>query len=156
MVVSATGNAPSRSEPMPSPSAGSRSWSFAPAGQAGAVVGLDHHDVGGDAVFVEGGDALGLVEGGYELAAFDLGGGDRDEQQVRLDNSLVEDAGAAAAGVDRADLGGLGSDGLGDVVERVPLDDQVGRDLEAGGLGDLEPVVGGLAGRVGVQQQCGQ
>jgi hypothetical protein len=40
--------------------------------------------VGGDAVFVEGGGALGLVEGGYELAAFDLGGGDRDEQQVRL------------------------------------------------------------------------
>lgn len=55
---------------------------------------------------------------------------------------------------DRAELGALGVDVFGDVVERVPLDGQVGGDLEAGGLGDLEPVVGGLAGGVGVQQQC--
>lgn len=128
------------------------------AGQAGAVVGLDHDDEGGDAVFVACGGAVGLVEGGHELAALDLGGGDRGEQQVRLGDSLVEDAGAAAAGVDhdRAELGALDPDVLGDVVERVPLDHQVLGDLEAGGLGDLEPVVGGLARRVGVQQQRGQ
>ncbi|MER5348390.1 hypothetical protein ABT030_50865 [Streptomyces mirabilis] len=66
----------------------------------------------------------------------------------------MEDAGAAAAGVDheRAELGALGPDVLDDVVERVPLDHQVLGDLEASGLGDLEPVVSGLAGGVGVQQ----
>jgi hypothetical protein len=91
----------------------------------------------------------------HELAALDFGGGDRHDEPVRFGDSLVEDGGAAAAGVDhdRAELGALGADVLGDVVERVPLDHQVGRDLEAGGLGDLEPVPGGLAGRVGVQQQ---
>ncbi|WP_200811906.1 hypothetical protein [Streptomyces sp. 3213.3] len=35
---------------------------------------------------------------------------------------------------------------------RVPLDHQVGEDVEALGLGDLEPVAGGPAGGVGVQQ----
>ncbi|MFI6937609.1 hypothetical protein [Streptomyces sp. NPDC050287] len=39
---------------------------------------------------------------------------------------------------------------------RVPLDHQVGGDLESLCLGDLEPVVGGLAGGVGVEQQCWQ
>ncbi|HLL36013.1 MAG TPA: hypothetical protein VK545_19515 [Streptomyces sp.] len=88
----------------------------------------------------------------------DLGGGDRHDQPVRLGDSLVEDPGAAAAGVhhDRAELGALGLDVLGDVIERVPLDHQVLRDLEAVGLGDLEPVVGGLAAGVGVQEQCAQ
>ncbi|MFC8511710.1 hypothetical protein [Streptomyces sp. NPDC057257] len=101
------------------------------------VVGLDEDHVGGD-----------------ELAAFDLGGCDRHEQQVRLGDSLVEDA-VAAAGLDhdRAEFGALCGDVLGDVVEGVLLDHQVGGDLEALGLGDLEPVPGGLAGRVGVQQQ---
>ncbi|WP_433520018.1 hypothetical protein ACQP2T_60515 [Nonomuraea sp. CA-143628] len=33
------------------------------------------------------------------------------------------------------DQAALGADVLGDVVERVPLDDQVGGDLQAGGLG---------------------
>ncbi|MGW0794823.1 hypothetical protein [Streptomyces sp. NPDC002692] len=40
----------------------------------------------------------------------------------------MEDAGAAAAGVDhdRAELGALGADVLGNVIEGVALDDQVG------------------------------
>lgn len=71
---------------------------------------------------------LGLVEGGHELAAFGLGGGDRHEQQVRLGNSLVEQLCAAAAGGDhdRVELGALGTDVLGDVIERVPLDVSTG------------------------------
>ncbi|MCX4760400.1 hypothetical protein OG562_05305 [Streptomyces sp. NBC_01275] len=79
-------------------------------------------------MLVAGGGAFGLVEGGHELAALDPGGGDRHDQPVRLGNSLVEGAGAAAAGVDhdRAELRALGVDVLGDVVERVPLDNQVG------------------------------
>ncbi|MGI5374986.1 hypothetical protein ACQEV2_12190 [Streptomyces sp. CA-251387] len=87
-----------------------------------------------------------------------LVGGDWHDQPVRFGDSLVEEAGAAAACVDhdRAELGPLLTDVLGDVVERVPLDHQVLGDLEALGLGDLEPVVGGLAGGVGVQQQCRQ
>jgi hypothetical protein len=52
--------------------------------------------------------------------------------------------------------GALGLDVLGDVIERVPLDHQVLRDIEALGLGDLEPVVGGLADGVGVQEQRAQ
>ncbi|MFD5228679.1 hypothetical protein ACFWJ5_09065 [Streptomyces qaidamensis] len=57
--------------------------------------------MGGDAVLVAGGGAFGLVEGGDELAALDLGGGDRHEEAVGFGDSVVEDRPAVRCGAPR-------------------------------------------------------